>query len=78
MYKQSSIEWFISEFNKQIEFRPDSELDVWFKALFPKAIEMYKEDLESAYFCGSCDRMNDEGSFEQYYKETYERQDNKH
>jgi hypothetical protein len=39
---------------------------------FEEAEEMEKEQMESAYFNGSCDRMNDEGSFEQYYKETYE------
>lgn len=40
---QTPIEWFISEFQKQIEFRSDSELDLWFKDLFPKAIEKEKQ-----------------------------------
>ena len=54
--KQTPIEWFISEFEKQIEFRPDSELDVWFKELFPKAIEIennYRQKLaDDAYRLG--------------------------
>ena len=44
--KQSSIEWFLNEFSKQIEFVPESELDKWFKELIPKAKAMHKEEIE--------------------------------
>ena len=50
---QTPVEWFLSEFEKQIQFRPDSELDVWFKDLFPKAIEIensYRQKLADDAF----------------------------
>ena len=47
--KQSSIEWFLNEFSKQIEFVPESELDKWYKDLIPKAKAMHKEEIEEAY-----------------------------
>ena len=45
MSKQSSIEWFLNEFSKQIEFAPESELDKWYKELIPKAKAMHKEEI---------------------------------
>ena len=75
MSKKSSIDWFLSEFNKQIEFRPDSELDVWFKELFPKAKAMHREEIEEAqsYAISNADMTNNKGYFdcEKYYQETY-------
>jgi hypothetical protein len=84
MNKQSSIDWFLSEFEKQIQFRPDSELDVWFKELFPKAKAMHREEIIEAH--GVKESHGAEGSRnlwqqitgEQYYTENYEREDNKH
>jgi hypothetical protein len=49
----------------EIQWRHDME------ELFKQAQELHKQQLEDAYFNGSCDRMNDEGSFEEYYIETY-------
>ena len=49
----------------EIQWRPDME------ELFEQAHKIFKQQLESAYFNGSCDRMNDEGSFEKYYNETF-------
>ena len=82
--KQSSIDWFLSEFEKQIQFRPDSELDLWFKDLFPKAKALHKQEIIEAH--GVKESYGAEGSRnlwqeitgEQYYKEQYEREDNKH
>jgi len=77
--KQTAVEWLYSELSKNnisndsIKSRIYKESEIW-----KQAKQMEKEEMESAYFCGSCDNMNDEGSFEEYYKETYERQDNKH
>jgi len=45
--KQTAVEWFLSEFENQIQFKPDSELDVWFKALFPKAKQIEKEQIDN-------------------------------
>ena len=39
--KQSSVEWFLNEFSKQIEFTPNSELDLWYKELIPIAKAMH-------------------------------------
>jgi len=79
MSKQSSIDWFLSEFEKQIQFRPNSELDVWFKDLFPKAKAMHKREIEFTYNIGWADghdeATNESPLFttgEQYYKENYE------
>jgi hypothetical protein len=73
---QTSIEWLIFEFEKQIEFKPNSELDIWFKELFPKAKAMHKMEIENAYLdgdsngCGCYDWSTEEQA-EDYYKETY-------
>ena len=42
---KTSIECFLSEFEKKIQFKADSKLDVWFKDLFPKAKQMEKEQM---------------------------------
>ena len=41
--KQTAVEWFLTEFQKQVWFEPNSELDIWIKDLIPKAKEMEKE-----------------------------------
>jgi hypothetical protein len=84
MSKQSSIDWFLSEFEKQIQFRPNSELDVWFKDLFPKAKALHKQEIVDAHGVRQGEGRQDGVDFwqqttgEQYYKEQYEREDNKH
>jgi hypothetical protein len=50
---QSAVEWFLTEFKKQVWFEPDSELDIWIKELIPKAKEMEKKQkLEKQLFIG--------------------------
>jgi hypothetical protein len=50
---QSVVEWFLTEFKKQVWFEPDSELDIWIKELIPKAKEMEKKQkLEKQLFIG--------------------------
>lgn len=70
--KQSSIDWFLNEFSKQIEFVPESELDKWFKELIPKAKAMHKEEIlqtfEKGYVCGY--RDNGDGGID-YYNEIF-------
>ena len=70
---QSSIEWLISEFEKQIEFRPNSELDIWFKGLFPKAKQMHKEEIENTfdYAVDSAYTVNAIHDCEKYYNEIF-------
>ena len=74
--KPSSIEWLVDQF-KEYDF---SEEDGMYLIKIPswllaekeeKAKAMHKEEVESAYFNGSSDRLNDEGSFELYYNETF-------
>jgi hypothetical protein len=76
--KQSSVEWFITEFQKQIEFVPNSELDLWFKNLFPKAKAMHKEEIEDAWINGTRGQMiapfginRYKPDAEEYYNETF-------
>jgi hypothetical protein len=73
--KQSSIDWFLNEFSKQIEFVPESELDKWFKELIPKAKAMHREEIEDAWNDGHTEGM--EGgyctTYEEYYNETFKK-----
>ena len=70
--KQTAVEWFLTEFQKQVWFEPNSELDIWIKDLIPKAKEMEKEQIIKAY-----ENTNSMAMYgEQYYKETYESKTN--
>lgn len=42
-----TVEWFLNEFQKQVWFEPNSELDIWIKDLIHKAKQMEKDKLES-------------------------------
>ena len=42
--KVTALEWFLTEFKKQVWFEPNSELDIWIKELIPKAKEMEKKE----------------------------------
>jgi hypothetical protein len=42
-----TVEWFLNEFQKQVWFEPNSELDIWIKDLILKAKQMEKDKLES-------------------------------
>lgn len=63
--KQSSVEWFFVE----LWNTPKDKFE-W-HSIFEQAKAMHKDDVEDAYFKGYADNMNDEGDFEQYYKETF-------
>lgn len=73
--KQSSIEWFINEFSKQIEFVPESELDKWYKDLIPKAKAMHRKEIIDAWLDEAA-IFDSKEKAEQYYNETFEGQDN--
>jgi hypothetical protein len=47
--KKTALDWFITEFKKEVWFEPDSELDIWIKELIPKAKEMEKEQMLNAF-----------------------------
>jgi hypothetical protein len=42
--KKTSLEWFLTEFKKEVWFEPDSELDIWINKLIPEAKEMEKKE----------------------------------
>ena len=75
---KTAVEWFLTEFQKQVWFEANSELDIWVKDLIPKAKEMEKEQISIAYKEGwNC--PHGEGfpeTGEQYYKQTYESKTN--
>lgn len=81
--KQSSIDWFLNEFSKQIEFVPESELDKWFKELIPKTKAMHKEEIIDAWNDGdyayfySKETGRDFVDGKEYYNETFGGQDEK-
>ncbi len=71
--KKTALEWFLTEFKKEVWFEPDSELDIWINKLIPKAKEMEKEQISEAYFKGWC-CPHGEGfpeTGEEYYNKTY-------
>ena len=43
--KQTAVEWFLNEFQKQVWFEENSELDLWINDLIPKAKAMEKEQM---------------------------------
>ena len=67
--KQTAVDYLVEQLIKQGFFKRLPIIEI------QQASQMEKEQLEHSYFVGSADRMNDEGSFEQYYNETYGGQD---
>ena len=78
MSKQSSVEWFLNEFSKQIEFVPNSELDLWYKELIPKAKAMHRKEIEEAYVYGAAYQIDIKNGLSPifYYNERFGGQDN--
>jgi hypothetical protein len=72
--KQTAVEWFLTEFQKQVWFEANSELDIWVKGLIPKAKEMEKEQIIDAYVYGSAYGIDFQEGLSpiNYYNETYE------
>lgn len=66
--KQTAVEWFLTEFQKQVWFEPNSELDMWVKDLIPKAKEMEKGQIIKAYEYTAAGTSH---YGEQYYNETF-------
>jgi hypothetical protein len=64
---KTAVEWFLTEFQKQVWFEANSELDIWVKDLIPKAKEMEKEQIKDAHKHG---KIWSESS-EQYYNENF-------
>lgn len=51
--KKTALDWFLTEFKKEVWFEPNSELDIWINKLIPKAKEMEKiEKLKRQLFIG--------------------------
>ena len=74
--KQTAVEFLGLELNMIFhDITPELWEEVELK--FQQAKQMEKEQLDYAYLSGSADNMNDEGSFEQHYNETYGGQDEK-
>ena len=42
--KKTALEWFLTEFKKEVWFEPDSELDIWINKLIPEAKEIEKKE----------------------------------
>lgn len=67
--KQTAVQWFLTEFQKQVWFEPKSELDIWIKNLMPKAKEMEKQQIINSYDHHRCIGNFENGK--QYYNETF-------
>jgi hypothetical protein len=63
--KESALEWFLTEFKKQVWFEKDSELDIWINELIPKAKKMEIKQIINAYENLDYDDGNE------YYNATY-------
>jgi hypothetical protein len=74
MSKQTAVEWLIEQLNYLQSTKNERslilQLDLY-EEYCEEAKAMEKEQLENAYFNGGADNMNDEGSFKEYYIETY-------
>jgi hypothetical protein len=68
MKKQTAVEWMYKELNNCLHREQVSDM---IDELREQLLAMEKEQLENAYFNGGADNMNDEGSFKEYYNETY-------
>lgn len=75
--KQTAVEWFWNNLTDDMigDLSPEQIGSIY--KLMEQAKQMEKEQLDYAYLSGSADNMNDEGSFEQHYNETYGGQDEK-
>lgn len=71
----TAIEWFLTEFKKEVWFEPASELDIWINKLIPEAKEFEKEQiLKFGSIVAMKARSNESGwSIEQLYNETFEK-----
>jgi hypothetical protein len=69
--KQTAVDWFLTEFQKQVWFEPNSELDIWIKDLIPKAKEMEKDQICEAYAIGGSPLLGPWEFGEDYYNETF-------
>jgi len=67
MKKQTAVEWLVNEYAKAFKISVNAVMG----ETIEQAKAMEKEQLENAYFNGGADNMNDEGSFEEYYNQTY-------
>lgn len=69
--KQSSIEWLEEQIKDIFYVAEASEMTKNFKSVYEQAKEIHKDEIESAYFKGYADNMNDEGDFEEYYNKEF-------
>lgn len=73
--KQTAVEWFLTEFQKQVWFEPNSELDIWIKDLIPKAKAMEKEQIINAHKDSATFEMDADRYAEKYYNKTFKQQE---
>lgn len=67
--KQTSIEWFVSQLPLRIQNSHATEIE--------KAKQMHKEQIEEAYWASYKEgQYSGDKTAEEYYKETYGKQDN--
>jgi hypothetical protein len=66
MKNKTVVEWLVDQVNTDC-------LDPIYirRELIEQANAIFEEQIENAYFNGSADNMNDEGSFKEYYNEKY-------
>ncbi len=70
--KQTAVEWFLNEFQKQVWFEENSELDLWIKDLIPKAKAMEKEQImDAVYYAMGTNFDPNMGRAELYYNTTF-------
>jgi hypothetical protein len=67
--KQTAVEWL----KKRIRVELTYEQDILFEELFDQAKAMEKEQIVNAY--NDCEWTGDHEDGEQYYKETYNKQE---
>ena len=74
--KKTALEWFMSEFQKEVIFEPESELDIWIKDLIPRAIKMEEEQILDALNFGYMDGIKEKKTFKnsiEYYNSIFKK-----
>jgi len=81
--KKTALDWFLTEFKKEVWFEPDSELDIWINKLIPKAKEMEKEQHQETWnVAHQAGRFEGKGiaednwqTFQTYWEENFKQQE---
>jgi len=71
MAQQTAVEWLEEKIGEMFYVAEASEMNKMFKHVYEQAKQMEKEQKKYFFECGRNFQLTGEGTFEQYYNETY-------